>query len=185
MAALRLTSIPRGPTFQPTDVLHEAFVRIFESEARPGSSHQSVSSPREAPPFDEARAVATLAAAIRSVLVDRVRRRAVRTRHLPHIARDEQSRARSGARDDGLGLLALDEALTRLATIDPRAARVVELRYFAGLAAEHTAALMGQALSTTERDWRFARAWLAEHLMPPDTAQTPESQEKPSFHDGT
>jgi len=163
-------------------VLHEAFVRILESEARPASHHLSTSPSSEASPFDEAHAVATLAAAIRSVLVDRVRRREVRTRHLPQITRDGQARARS--HHDGLGLLALDEALTRLATIDPRAARVIELRYFAGLTAEHTAALMGQALSTTERDWRFARAWLAEHLTPPDAAQTPESRQKPEFHDG-
>jgi DNA-directed RNA polymerase specialized sigma24 family protein len=61
-------------------------------------------------------------------------------------------------------LLAMDEALNALEQIEPRAARIVELRYFAGLSMEHAAALMGSALSTAERDWRFARAWLAERL---------------------
>jgi RNA polymerase sigma factor (TIGR02999 family) len=163
MAAFRLASIPRGPTFQPTDVLHEAFVRILESESRA----KAMVEPKALMPgawdgLDEARAVATLAAAIRSVLVDRVRRRDVRRRHHPRVA--HQERSRTDERESGWELLALDDALHQLAVIDPRAARVVELRYFAGLSVEHTATLMGQAVSTTERDWRFAKAWLAERL---------------------
>jgi RNA polymerase sigma factor (TIGR02999 family) len=61
-------------------------------------------------------------------------------------------------------LLALDEALTRLAAVDPRQHRVVELRYFAGLSVEETAAVLGVATATVKRDWRTARAWLYAEL---------------------
>lgn len=61
-------------------------------------------------------------------------------------------------------LLALDEALERLATLDARQARVVECRYFAGLTAEETADLLGVSVPTITRDWRSARAWLATEL---------------------
>lgn len=157
MAANRLASIPRGPTFQPTDVLHEAFVRVLNAQRSDGASPAKVEDIEV-----ERRAVATLAAAIRSVLVDRVRRRGVRQRHAER-ASFERAQRLGGS---GLDLLALDEGLTRLARIDERAARVVELRYFAGLSVEHAATLLGVSTATAERDWRFARAWLAERLGP-------------------
>lgn len=176
MAAFRLASIPRGPTFQPTDVLHEAFVRILESESRAKCQIEPKGSVGElGERTDEARAVATLAAAIRSVLVDRVRRRDVRRRH--HVGVAQLERNRSGSRQPGWELLELDEALHQLAAIDPRAARVVELRYFAGLSVQHTATLIGQALSTTERDWRFAKAWLAARLGQRGVCSTSEPSE--------
>jgi RNA polymerase sigma factor (TIGR02999 family) len=61
-------------------------------------------------------------------------------------------------------LLALDEALTRLAALDERQARVVELRYFAGLTSEEVADVLGISVPTVQRDWRAARAWLAVEL---------------------
>jgi RNA polymerase sigma factor (TIGR02999 family) len=61
-------------------------------------------------------------------------------------------------------LLALDEALTRLAALDERQARVVELRYFAGLTSEETAEVLDVSVPTVQRDWRAARAWLAVEL---------------------
>jgi RNA polymerase sigma factor (TIGR02999 family) len=61
-------------------------------------------------------------------------------------------------------LLALDEALTRLAACDPRRSSVVELRYFGGLTAEETGAALGISVETVARDWRTARAWLHHQL---------------------
>ena len=61
-------------------------------------------------------------------------------------------------------VLALDEALSRLESIDPRASRVVELRYFTGLSEREAAEALGVSLSTLKRDWTFARAWLLDQL---------------------
>lgn len=63
-------------------------------------------------------------------------------------------------------LLAIDDCLTRLAVIDPRQARIVEMRYFAGLTLEEIAEAEGVALSTVKRDWRTARLWLLHELRP-------------------
>ena len=63
-------------------------------------------------------------------------------------------------------LLALDEALSRLESIDPRASRVVELRYFTGLSEREAAEALGVSISTLKRDWAFARAWLLKQLGP-------------------
>jgi RNA polymerase sigma factor (TIGR02999 family) len=63
-------------------------------------------------------------------------------------------------------VLAIDEALTRLAAIDYRKSRVVELRFFAGLDVEETAAALQVSPNTVIRDWTFARAWIRKHLTP-------------------
>src|SRR6266498_2469189 len=63
-----------------------------------------------------------------------------------------------------IDVLALDEALTRLAELDPEHARVVELRYFGGLTVEETAAVMGTSPATVKRQWALARAWLKRSL---------------------
>ena len=68
-----------------------------------------------------------------------------------------------------LDLLALDDALLQLAQADPRKAELVELRFFAGLTNEQTASVTGLSLSTIEREWRFARAWLLERLGNPQS----------------
>jgi len=189
LAAARLASIPRGPTFQATDVLHEAFVRILESRRRAltvegdrtaedsngrlkgsakGRAHEDGRGSSESPNDEvvsEERAVATLAAAIRSVLVDRVRRRLVRCRHQEKVAGHASGKPlEKNGKGEGDSLVALDEALNALVLVDARAARVVELRFFAGLSMEHTATLMGMSMPTAERDWRFARAWLSERM---------------------
>lgn len=66
--------------------------------------------------------------------------------------------------DTPIDILALDEALTRLAEVSPQKARVVELRYFAGCTIEETAETLDVSAATVERDWRFARAWLRVEL---------------------
>ena len=65
---------------------------------------------------------------------------------------------------DDIDVLALDEALTRLAALDPELARIVELRYFGGLTVEETAEVMGTSPATVKRHWAMARAWLKRAL---------------------
>jgi RNA polymerase sigma factor (sigma-70 family) len=66
-----------------------------------------------------------------------------------------------------IDLLAIDQALTRLAAADPRASRVVELRFFGGLMETETAEVLGISIATVKRDWLFARAWLLDRLEMP------------------
>ena len=63
--------------------------------------------------------------------------------------------------------MALDEALSRLERIDPRASQVVELRFFTGLSERETAEALSISISTLKRDWNFAKAWLFDQLSPP------------------
>ncbi|GJG85467.1 hypothetical protein tb265_06480 [Gemmatimonadetes bacterium T265] len=76
----------------------------------------------------------------------------------------EEDTATAPERD--VDVVALDEALTRLAALDPRQARVVELRYFAGLEVEETAEVLGISRATVAREWAMARAWLRRELEP-------------------
>jgi RNA polymerase sigma factor (TIGR02999 family) len=100
---------------------------------------------------------------MRQVLVGAARERLAEKRGGGEFAvtLDEAAQASPVRADE---LVALDEALTRLATLDERQARVVELRYFAGLTAEETAEALGISTPTVQRDWRAARAWLAVEL---------------------
>jgi RNA polymerase sigma factor (TIGR02999 family) len=106
------------------------------------------------------------ARAMRQVLVDAARERLAAKRGGGAVAITFDGSAGEGVaapmRDEAV--LALDEALARLAELDPRQARVVELRWFAGFTAEETAEVLGISTPTVQRDWRQARAWLALQL---------------------
>lgn len=148
IAALHLRRERRGHTLQPTAVVHEAWLRLSELE------HLRI---------DDRRGFLVAAAgAIRRVLVDHARGRATRKRGggaarvtLSGLSSDE---------DSTLDLLALDDALAGLAALDPRKARVVELRHFGGLTIAEAAAALGVGTTTVEDDWAFARAWLRRRL---------------------
>jgi RNA polymerase sigma factor (TIGR02999 family) len=106
---------------------------------------------------------AAAAEAMRHILVDNARRKQC-AKHgggRQRVPLDDVVPAPPEAADD---LLALDEALTRLATEDPEAAQLVQMRYFAGLSVEEAADALGMARSTAYRHWTFARAWLLEEL---------------------
>jgi RNA polymerase sigma factor (TIGR02999 family) len=112
---------------------------------------------------DRAHFFALCARLMRRVLVDLARARwaqkgSGRVRHVDLDEADGVALAQSPA------LLAVDEALTRLGSLDERKARVVELRFFAGMTAEETAAALNVSAETVTRDWRFARAWLLREL---------------------
>jgi RNA polymerase sigma factor (TIGR02999 family) len=138
-----------GHTLQPTALVHEAWLRLAESDSGTWS--------------DPAQFLGACAHVVREVLIDHARRRRAQKRggDRLRVLLDEQA---AGSVGDDLDLLALDEALTAFAAQYPRAARVVELRFFAGLAGEDAAGVLGVSPRTVDGDWSFARAWLMRAL---------------------
>jgi RNA polymerase sigma factor (TIGR02999 family) len=124
---------------------------------------------RELEPENRAHFLALAARTMREVLVDHARRRGARKRggERARVALEDVP-ATTGA--ERLDLLALDEALTRLAAFDAELARVVELRFFAGQTIEATAATLGVSPATVKRDWAAAKAWLRRDMGPADTS---------------
>jgi RNA polymerase sigma-70 factor, ECF subfamily len=112
---------------------------------------------------DRAHFFAVSARLMRRILVDFARSRGYQKRGgaMPHISLED---APSVCHEPDANLLALDEALKALATIDDRKSRVVELRFFGGLSVEETAEVLGVSTETVLRDWRLARAWLLREL---------------------
>ena len=144
-------------TLSTTALVHEAYVKLRPADGAGGTSGDGAAWGGRAHFFGAA------ARAMRNVLVDAARERAAAKRGggagLVTLGDDA---AHVAMRPDEL--LALDEALGRLGALDPRQLRVVECRFFAGLTAPETAEVMGLSLSTVEREWRGARAWLAREL---------------------
>jgi RNA polymerase sigma factor (TIGR02999 family) len=138
-----------GDTLSSTALVHEAYLRLVPAAGRA--------------PHDRAHFFALAARAMRHVLVDAARERlaAKRGGGGPLVTLDEGAAAVPAP---DARLVALDEALRRLAALDARQARVVEYRYFAGLTAEEAGLLLGVSAPTVKRDWRAARAWLAAGL---------------------
>ncbi|HMN94887.1 MAG TPA: sigma-70 family RNA polymerase sigma factor [Phycisphaerales bacterium] len=149
-----------GHTLQPTVLVHEAWMRLF------GAAPVEVR--------DRAHFMAVAATAMRQILIDHARGRnaAKRGGGAERVSIDAAVGSADGGGSSGLGsgaagvldILALDEALRRLESIDPRQARIVELRIFAGLSVAETAALVGVSHRTVEMDWAMARAWLSREL---------------------
>lgn len=148
-------------TLQATALAHEAYIRLVGE--------------KEITWENRAHFFGAAAQAIRRILVDHARARAAIKRGggarrlsldaTPTLVGD----AASGAEPDG-DMLALNDALDRLAELDPRKARVVVLRYFGGLRVEDAAQLLGVSVRTALRDWEFARAWLAHEMKGDDEA---------------
>lgn len=137
-------------TLTPTALVHEAYLRL-------ASAHDLV-------PESRAHFVATAARAMRRVLVDLARReRAVKRGQHPELVTLDESDA-SAVDLHAEQVLALDDALDELARHDQRAALVVQYRFFGGLSGREVADVLGISESSVEREWRFARAWLAETL---------------------
>ncbi len=144
----------RGPrTLQPTAIVHEAFMRMVDQSRVnwQGRTHF----------------FAVGAEMIRRVLVDDARRRGAQKRggNRDRVALDDSAPdGGGGPGSGGVDLLALDDALSKLAGLDPRAARIVELRFFGGLREVDVAALLGVSPSTVHEDWHMARMWLRDEL---------------------
>ncbi len=142
---------PADHTLQPTALVNEAWVRIAAA-AEDGLAER-----------DRSHFLALAATAMRQILVDHARRRRAAKRgggDRPRPLLGDEAVAEV-ARDD---LPEIDEALRRLGELDPRMARVVELRFFGGLTVPEVARLLDVSVTTVEHDWRMARAWLAREL---------------------
>jgi RNA polymerase sigma factor (TIGR02999 family) len=141
----------RAPqTLQTTALAHEAYLRLVAVESL---SWQ-----------DRAHFFTVAAQMMRRILVDAARARAAHKRHGGTL-RVTLSENLGVAAGPDANLLAVDEALTSLAQLDPRKARVVELRFFAGLSVEETAAVLQISPQSVLRDWRLAKPWLAREVV--------------------
>ena len=138
-------------TLEATAVVHEAFARLVEQD---GIAWQS-----------RAHFIGFFAHVMRRVLVDYARERnaAKRSGRKETVALTESALLSLPRTPD---LLALDEALSRLAALDPDKAAIVELRFFGGCSIEETAESLGVSTATVNRQWRRARAWLFRELAP-------------------
>jgi RNA polymerase sigma factor (TIGR02999 family) len=144
LAAAKLAQEKPGQTLEATALVHEAYLRLVGAD--------------EAHVYRDRRHFFTAAAsAMRRILIDQARRKQTE-KHGGGRRRRELSELAAPQPDDEL--LALNEALERLATEDPVKARLVELRYFAGLTNDHAADVLGISPSTADRHWAYSRAWL-------------------------
>jgi RNA polymerase sigma factor (TIGR02999 family) len=140
-----------GHTLQATALVHEAYLKLV--------------GPRELPWQNRAHFYAAAAEAMRRILVDHARSKAASKRGGPEAKRaavELSTLPDPSSERESAGFLILDEALVRLERVDPDAAAVVRLRYFAGLDVEQTAAAIGTSPATVKRTWAFARAWLKD-----------------------
>lgn len=150
MARRYISKQPSGHTFQATDLIHEAYLKL--------AKHDEHSWRNRAHFFGVA------SKAMRHILVD--------------YARAKQTEKRGGSPDaaaliepvassDAKEVIALDDALNTLAKLDERKSRIVELKYFGGITNDEIAEVLGVSTETVKRDWRFARTWLLRELSSP------------------
>jgi RNA polymerase sigma-70 factor, ECF subfamily len=143
-----------GHTLQTTALVNEAYLRLVKIDAMRWR--------------DRVHFFAMAAVLMRRVLVDYARQRGREKRGagVTITSLDENAAAPETAVD----IVALDEALERLAAVDPQQGRVIELRFFAGLSVEETAEALGISPATVKRDWATAKLWLYNELKPDDDA---------------
>lgn len=149
MADTFLRGERRGHTLQPTDLVHEAYLRLLDQRRVDWRSRNHF--------------FAIAARVMRRILVDHARgkQRMKRGAGLERVPIED---AAGHGLEDPAGLLALDDALSALSEIDPRKAAIVELRYFGGFTAQEAGEVLGIAEPTVRRHWRLARAWLYREL---------------------
>ena len=148
IAQRQLTGEAEGHTLQPTALVHEAYLRLIGAEVE----------------WEDRRHFFAVAArAMRRVLVDhaRARRRDKRGGDAVFVTLDDQLALGT---ESGLDLVALDDALDRLASQDERKARAIELHFFGGLTYDETARALDVSTATVDRDLRMGKAWLVQQL---------------------
>jgi RNA polymerase sigma factor (TIGR02999 family) len=150
LAAQRLSQEGPGQTLQATALVHEAYLRLIGTQP---DSHWN----------GRSHFFAAAAQAMRRILVDNARRKH-RLKRGGGAAREEFDESNIVAPDVPEDLVALDEALAQLAAVDPRAAELVNLRYFAGLTIPQAAEILGIAPRTADFLWAYARAWLLRKI---------------------
>jgi RNA polymerase sigma factor (TIGR02999 family) len=149
LASRYLRHEPIGHTLQPTALVHEAYIRLIDQ--------------RRVRWRNRAHFYGIAAQIMRRILVDHARAQAADKRggewdHIPLV----EDRLPSGTVD--VDVVALDEALERLAAVDPQQARIVELRYFGGLTIDEVAEVTRVSAATVVREWTVAKAWLRAEL---------------------
>jgi RNA polymerase sigma factor (TIGR02999 family) len=149
LAAQKLAQEKPGQTLEATGLVHEAYMRLV------GVSDQTWENRRHF--FSAA------AEAMRRILIENARRKQSRKHGADWQRRDVDAEALVAPEPD-TDLLALNQALERLATHDPAKAKLVELRYFAGLTGEQAAAVLGIPARSLDRQWAYTRAWLRREL---------------------
>ena len=147
LAATRLAREPPGQTLDATGLVHEAYLRLVGGGGFDGRGHF----------------FAAAAEAMRRILIDQARRKQA-DKHGGGWHRLDIVDAELTVDSGGDDLLAVDEALTRLADREPQAARLVELHFFAGLTLEQAAAALDIPARTAYRHWAYSRAWLRREL---------------------
>ena len=148
LAAQKLANEKPGQTLQPTALVHEAYLRLVGSQSEDA----------QLPSYkDRGHFFAAAATAMRRIIIDTARRKKTGKRGGAFQRQPLEAIAAPEADEE---MLALDEALDKLTIQDPAKARLVELRYFAGLTGEQAAAVLGISPTTADRHWAYARAWL-------------------------
>lgn len=157
LAARQLALEAPGQTLQPTALVHEAYLRLVGSDDPPRWTGR-------------AQFLAAAAQAMRHILIDAARRKKRDKRGGGRIREplDPDQVAEPEVADE---LIALHDALTALATVQPTLARLVELRYFGGLTLKETAEVLGIAPRTADAHWAYARAWLLDQMTRADLPQ--------------
>jgi RNA polymerase sigma factor (TIGR02999 family) len=159
LAAQRLAQEKPGQTLQATALVHDAYLRLLgpgDAQGWDGPGHF----------------FAAAAEAMRRILVDNARRKRTAKHGGGHRRRDlDDVEIAAGAPVEDL--MALDDALTRLAAEDPDKAELVKLRYFAGLSLEEAALALGISPATAKRRWAYARAWLFREVGGPEPPVAP------------
>jgi RNA polymerase sigma-70 factor (ECF subfamily) len=149
LAAHYLRAERADHTLQPTALVHEAYIRLTKVQELEWHSRSHF--------------FATAATIMRRILVDHARAQQAEKREALHNAISlEDVLVVSTTRSSEL--VALDEALSKLAHLDPRRSKIVELRFFGGLSEEEIGTVMGISARTVKRDWRIAKAWLYDEL---------------------
>ena len=150
LAARYLQAERTGHTLQPTALVHELYLRLVEQDRADWK--------------DRAHFLAVAAKLMRRILVDYARARTAAKRAGMAVQIDIADSELSAEKPRAEEILAVDEALGRLAELSPQQTRVVELRYFGGLTIEETAEAVGISPRTVGRDWAVASAWLRSEL---------------------
>jgi RNA polymerase sigma factor (TIGR02999 family) len=150
LARARVAAEPAGGSIQATELVHEAYLRLVGGSTSPAWNSRG-------------HFFGAAARAMRRILIDRARRRQAAKRGGDQERIDFHSDLfQSPVRDEKL--IRLDTAIERLESEDPRKARLVELRFFAGLSIPQVAEQLGMSVATANRDWAYSRAWLKREI---------------------
>lgn len=150
IASRQLRHEHREHTLDPTALVHEAYLRLVDQ--------------RNATWENRAQFFGVVAQVMRRILVDYARARYAKKRGGSAVLVSLQAAAAESSDPQIADIIAIDEALGRLAVRDPDQVRIIELRFFAGLSVEETAHVLARSPRTVKREWRLAKAWLYREL---------------------